>query len=840
MSRFTRICCAAFIGLILGCSAAKAPAQSTEPTPGAMALADRLAEMGQNTLRTPNITAASWMQSAALLEAACKLNPKEPRFPRMLAEALLQCRDVDGAIKALEAYRKIVPDSPAIQAQLIDLYISRMETADAKLNYLQTLLDSTKWPTEVRSVVATRIAALRLERSQVDKALAAIDQAIELNPINVAALKMRADLRFAGASPKERVRLLLDLILANPNQTGVIIDLAEQLARSGLSEESLYWYGIGLNLVAQTGGGPDPEMLAGYISELVLANERAAAGNLARQWLDANPTDIDVRFLQALIEKNSLKQENYEWVRQRARNVLTNALAVVRQQTVDASATTQPIESTEAAPIGDPVADVEKIKAVGDLGKLQQYISLLSDLAWLEIYFNENTQAAQPIIAAIESILGSESLTVSRLTGWSFLHDGKLDEAKVKLSAIAGRDPLAALGLVKIAVLEKAPDAVEQAQQLRRNNAAGLVGVFAWDTLQEQVSRIDPDPEVVAEMGTFPKDWMDILDQADKMYLIRGDPLKVSHNFGQPMLAKVVIENISKYDLSIGPDGVLKPDLWLDAQLRGIAAQNIQGAAYDRLANTMVLRRGKRVEQIVRVDQGDFARLMNTNPTLSIQAFISVTTNPVTSMKGLVSGPAGQRFQMPRIVERKGTPVGQEMGKAQVFATLSGGTPPEKMGAADLVGVVIRLIQAGMADQEEKGAGAEAMAQSEAQIGELIEQIRKTANDADENVQSWATFLFATLSDPQVSPQIVRAMETSPLWQKRLLVIAAMGRLTPTEQKELVARLAKNDPDQIVRNFALAAAERIGAGIPVDTGMDMALPATAPSTQPAVQIVPSP
>jgi hypothetical protein len=337
-------------------------------------------------------------------------------------------------------------------------------------------------------------------------------------------------------------------------------------------------------------------------------------------------------------------------------------------------------------------------------------------------------------------------------------------------------------------------------------------------------------------MGTFPKDWMDILDQADKMYLIRGDPLKVSHNFGQPMMAKVVIQNVGKYDLSVGPDGVLKPDLWLDAQLRGIAAQNIQGAAYDRLANTMVLRKGQRIEQIVRIDQGDFARLLNTNPTLSIQAFISVTTNPESSMQGLVSGPAGQRFQMPRIVERKGTPVGQESGKAQVFATLSGGTAPEKMGAADLVGVIIRLIQAGMANQQEQGIDAQAAAQNEASIGELIEQIRKTANDADENVNSWATFLFATLSDPQVSPQIIRAMETSPLWQKRLLVIASIGRMTPTEQKELLARLAKDDPEPIVRHLALAAAERLGGGN-LGVGLDTAMPTTAPVTRPAVETI---
>lgn len=832
------------------------PSEPQKPTPGQVALAERLAEMGQNVLRAPTITEASWMQSAALLQAACRLNPDEPRFPRLLADALLQLHDIDGAIDALNGYRDILrrkklPDSPAVQARVIDLYLSRMETADRKLKYLQRISDDQRLAPEVRSHALTRTAETYLERSQSDKALEAIGQALELNSVNMAALRLNAQVRYASSSPAERTTLMLALLRGNPAQASVVIDLARELAAAGLSADSLYWYGLGLQLTTASQMPPSSDMVVGYVSELLLANERASAADLARQWLQSSPDDIDVRFLQMAIEKNALRQENYASARLAAHNALTNVLATLRKEAGDQTATTQPIDSAQPAPPGDPKADLELIRKSDDPRLLERYVTALADLAWLELYFNDSAQAADPLIAGIASVLTDESPTVARLQGWSFLRSGKLDEARVKLSAVADRDPLSRLGLVNVARKQKAADATEQARQLRQDFASGLVGVFVWDSLQDMGIRVEPDPAVEAELAKFPRDWMDILERPDLVYLIRGEPLSVSHAFGQPMLARVAVQNVSSYPISVGSDGALRADLWIDANLRGIAAQNIQGIAYDRLADPIVLKPGQTVEQIVRVDQGDFARMLNTNPTVSIQAFITVMTNPTTSAKGMVPGPGGQLLQLPRIVERKGTPITQDYGKAQTYQALSNGTPAEKLSATDLLGVIVRLIQAGQANQANGDQGAAAAPANPAGAGdqgegavdndrlsiEFIEKIRQAANDSDENVQAWASYVLASVSDPEVSIPLVRnMMAPSSPWQKRLLSIPAMGRLPMDEQKDAVTRLAEQDPEPIVRRFASAAVKRLGAG--ANGASENTAAPVAPTTLPAIDAPP--
>src|SRR6266404_5915897 len=142
-----RVMCG-FVGLLVvalpvapavGADAAPAPVDA-EP-----ALSWRLDSISSDLLG-PSQPPAAWRRSAALLEAAGRLNPSEPRFPRLQVLALLHVGDSDGAIAALRAYRKLVPADRQAQAQLIDLYAGKMETVDAKLAYFQTLLDKAEIP----------------------------------------------------------------------------------------------------------------------------------------------------------------------------------------------------------------------------------------------------------------------------------------------------------------------------------------------------------------------------------------------------------------------------------------------------------------------------------------------------------------------------------------------------------------------------------------------------------------------------------------------------------------------------------------------------------------------
>jgi hypothetical protein len=77
---------------------------------------------------------------------------------------------------------------------------------------------------------------------------------------------------------------------------------------------------------------------------------------------------------------------------------------------------------------------------------------------------------------------------------------------------------------------------------------------------------------------------------APKFYKLTAEPLTVSHAFGQPVLATVTIQNVSDYDITLGDDGTIKPDLWFDAKLIGLVQQVIPAIAYDRIGQQVVLK----------------------------------------------------------------------------------------------------------------------------------------------------------------------------------------------------------------------------------------------------------
>ena len=100
---------------------------------------------------------------------------------------------------------------------------------------------------------------------------------------------------------------------------------------------------------------------------------------------------------------------------------------------------------------------------------------VVTDLAWLEIYFAQSPAPSAQLIAALHELVAEDDVRFARLEGWALLVANKPDEAKVKLSAIAERDPLSAMGMIRIAAKDESQkDAVKtSAQTLLNDNRAG-------------------------------------------------------------------------------------------------------------------------------------------------------------------------------------------------------------------------------------------------------------------------------------------------------------------------------------------------------------------------------
>jgi len=269
----------------------------------------------------------------------------------------------------------------------------------------------------------------------------------------------------------------------------------------------------------------------------------------------------------------------------------------------------------------------------------------------------------------------------------------------------------------------------------------------------------------------------------------------------------VAIQNISNYDLTIGEDGLIKPALWFDVQLMGLAQRNITGVAFERITDRIVLKARQVIIRTVRVDQGGLAVLLSQNPGPPIAMRVTVRTNPTPARDAVTSGAGGQAQELTKGIERAAFPPTEEMmGKA--INALQSGDAREKMRSMEV------LAMLGATFRAQKDAAPEVRAKGES----LIDAVRKTRFDADPNVRAWAGFLVAfTAAEDERAPNVQRMMLDEG-WQSHLLGLAAMAMLPRERQIQLANEAMEKDAHQYVKDFAKATIER---------------PPPKPTTQPA-------
>ncbi|HEV2294546.1 MAG TPA: hypothetical protein VGR35_11880 [Tepidisphaeraceae bacterium] len=785
------------------------------------ALAERLAAAAQETLRTRDAGEPSWRASAALLRAATRLAPAEPRFARLLTEAVARIGDDQATIDALSEYRRLVPSDQSAQIEQIDLYLRVMETADAKLNYLRRVSESTDVFAPIRAHAAFRLAEVLGERSEMQASDEALALALKLDPLNLDALAMSYARLPSDASPELRVAALLALLRSNPAQAQVAAVLARELAGVGLFKASLHWYNTAFGVYRRTGMLPSPRELIDYAAQAYIAGELEGAETLLGSLLGAQPENIEAWLLRLIVARGSGDKEATERVGNQAATAIANRLAEIRRAAGDEAATTQPLEPAPAeAQWPEPAATLERVKAaaVDRPELLEAFADAALSAAWFKLYFEEKPNEAQPWIEVLRGLLIEGSQTLARLEGWAFLLSDKRDEARVKLSAAADTDPLAALGMLRLTPSEGEHQAGAEAaaQELLAQNGSGLTGATIVEALAFRGIKPaagEAAAPVTAELEKFPATFTRILDAPGGFYSLRVEPVKVSHQFAEPILLRVTIQNTSELDLTLGADGIIRPDLWVDAQLRGVATQPFPGVAFDRLGGPVVLPAKQSASQVIRANQGELSAFLATNPTALFQLAFTVMTNPIRVGEHVGPAPAGQRITSARLVERRGTPFNPPLIQQQALAALSNGPATEKIRQLELVTTFAQLA----AVQENPDE------QAKAALASLREVVRRGAADGDPHVRAYAMYCSAILAPDAERPAAIEALAAEPLWSARLLAVLLAHARGGAEQT--VARLAESDPDELVQAYAAAV-----SAIPSATTQPAAQPAAPERT----------
>ncbi len=811
-----------------------------------VAVASRVSDMGTELLRKKFVAPEHLQACQAMLKAAAKLDPAEQRYPRLLVEACVSQGDTDGAIAALKSYRALAPDDLGAQMLLIQLNLGKMETADAKLAYLNQILGSTVHP-DVRSGVAVSAAKLFAERGQQEQSNLMVDQALRLNSVNAEALRLRYQNGMEGMSEFQKVQVLIAMVKANPMQPDVVAELSDRLADFGLVKQSLDWYLAAVRLYQKTGTPIPLDLALNYAAEQFIAERYDGADGLAIRLLQSDPYNVDALYVRLMCARNTPVADDDFRLRNFARKTMLARLKGVRDQ-VSGVPATQPATAPDAIPVQpttrkaesfpgesrlpatlpseaeeelspaalpDFSAALAKIDLTAKSPEKSALINVISDAAWYSVYFDPKPDVVQSLLETLSKLVPADDTTLVRLQGWNLLAQNKPEEAKVKLSAVADRDPMAALGLIKMEPVTSS-DANFRGRRLLSENPSRMLGLFLKESLRDRgikVAASDKAQTISDQLAKFPMNWLNIIDKPSDFYLVRGTPMSGQFDYREPVLVNVTIQNLSEFDITMGTDGVLHSDLWIDASMPIPNPQNFPGAAYDRITKQLVLRAKQSVNQVIRVDRGALAAAMNANPTAPQQVWVTVVTNPAATQGGVGAGPGGYRVQLSKMVARAGFAIGSD----QVVDKLLESLPQASFGKISMMDLLASYIRQARATPSD-----DRLAKLAPRFSEKLTAMKV---DSSASVRAWSRYITADLADSAAKLQLVQEMSRSDEWPTRLLAAVTAEGLDAELRKSVLAELS-GDAEPVVKDYASAILKA-----PSATTQPTTAPTTAPTTE---------
>jgi hypothetical protein len=752
------------------------------------AIAERFAYYGTAFLRGEDTPDAQLSLAAGLYSLASSLNPNETRFlwPQATANQLLG-REKD-ALAALAAIRKIDPRNEQAQVRTLDLALNGIETAEKRVDYLKQVASAgDRVSSDVRSHAAIGAYTLLLERGQTDAATAMLDLSLQLNPQNIPALNAKLTKALNEGTPVDRAKALQALLVAAPYDTSAIVTLGHLCAAHGAHVDAGNMYMLALNLNNAMGAGAPPvDDIVSLVSSSILARRHADAEQLVSAMLQGFSSNADLHTLKLLNERlGKANAEAYVKIADDLRGTWLGRLSGISIALNDPKSETQPT-TLPSQPLPPIDADVAKVVALNNEELTKAYAEALDGLIWHDQFVRK--QAADPSLTrALANLVTEQSALYALHEGWRLLRNNDLDGARAKLTPLAAADDLAELGLIEV---ERAAGNVDAAKSkmldLLKRRPVGFEGVcialisdelgvtLDIDDTGKQLSEVSQS--IAANISAF-------LNNPRDFYNISIDPVKVSFEFGEPMLAKLTVRGSSARPVTIGRGAMVSPVLWIDGVLQGSGGGALPALGVLELNSAIRLDGREQFQQMVRLDQlqgrakpPSLDVLFNASPGVSLPMKLTALVNPVGPAEQRQPGAGGFAVSIGTIVERRAAPVNLADQRQQWISRLSTGTADQRTRAFELLLLCEAPVRAiGLPDS-----------------AAAADEIKKALDDA-----------YAKESDPRVKDW---------MWLARTTRDGSNAKLSAEQQDELRARARSSDPHQqaiaLLAGLALSKAEQ--------------------------------
>lgn len=762
-------------------------------------------------------------EAQVLLQAARRISNQNPEMLRLLASATMKSGgNNDLALDALKTLVRMDPENLVAQVDFLDI-LARDKPVEEQIRFYQGALAKPNFKNQVKSEIAVRIGRLLTKRGDAEEALKYYAQALQLNDVNVGALQeLCSQMAKSNAPPADRMGMLIRLLLANPYEPEALIAGARLLEATNNHNTAANWLVSALEQIRAVGMQAPPELFLELSSELICAKRSKEAAMLLSD-LQKGKTDTAPTLLP----------------------MLSGLLAL-----------SSPADSTLPPPATGPATDTQPADS-DFLGQMRQRgaafckanpkdANLLAETIWVEMYFAPKPADDVPEkLAQLLKLTSPTDGNYQRMLGWYLLRQHKYDEAKAVLAPLMAKDPLAALGMARLAEVQKDAAAVKDALiQGWHTYPLGLTAaLLCVEARQEGVILPEtPVSKAVAEVAkTYPESLLGVHRQPRDLLLVQTKGLKSSYNVSEPIVLNVNILNATDHALYAGPGGAVPSSIALGGSLQGTSPAPLGIFAVENNPRIYRLERSATMTVPIRVDQGLVRDLLYVNPSRLFSIALLVLTNPRPEGNGIVPGLGGIRVTggqfnrngfplggtdglLKLCTELRDMPVEKQMIISAVLQAIVYNIPEDRGPAASETPAAPATTTAPAtenaatvpASQPAKAAPPVAVAPERASLAAARQQIILTLvqqlTSGEPLVQAWM-LRYAPLKDIPVSvAEALDKLDQSPdptvrmMWYTRQLLRAGNDADARTKMSPLLKQKAAADTDPLAKSWAEALA----------------------------------
>ncbi|MBC8200703.1 MAG: hypothetical protein H8E86_01555 [Planctomycetes bacterium] len=561
-----------FIGILLVAPSVTTAAQTGTPstleTNASQRLADVFVRAARKATMTQPLDTNSIMAALELAKEASKLAPQNPSILRALVEIAEMADLQELETKSTQELLVAVPTQTSLQLDRLRDAIELTNTADQRMSVYEQLLSggrSAQLDTRIASRIALDAALLQRQLGNMEQFARWLAESVALDPSNPDATILAAG--FFGdesADAYTRAELLSVALLSNIRDTALQVSLAEYLMAYGDYEDALAIYRIIL------GDTPAQQALLqeGLLADIALCTWASGDQVGALDLILSRQVYADKEYReQTRIRSPRLTPLELARIHAPLLPKLATVRAAIYANQSDNSITRAAVDSATAS-----LYSVAKLLETRGAGGMKNAINLYLQAAWILIWFGDDPESVQTLIASIEDGATIDPVERNRLEGWVLLKKGEVAKAIATLAPLV--DDSAAQAGLGLAYLKQGNDreAARLFLHVAKKSAGTILGVWAKVQLQKIVATefdLRPEIKVLRQlMAGVLETLNDYVQDPRSVVGVYINPVSQTYSPYEAITVEIELTNNTSLPLTIAKNGPVRPFVLLEVQLQ--------------------------------------------------------------------------------------------------------------------------------------------------------------------------------------------------------------------------------------------------------------------------------